>query len=640
MYDTLRPALKPGLVSRTRSDGSVGIYDPKAGRAVEASEDQAALFSLIDGARALPDIAGEHHTRHGFVPFAALKDLLVTLAAHGMLTNPADELAANGLPSRPNWMHRIGARAAFGVPLPAGRSISISLAVICLALAGDSLRQELHPLAPLDVLWFFAGAALALSVRNIFKAAAGSVGGAVPQRFVVGAAMLVPFAGPDAAQVALLDKWPRAVSHLFALLGSLVAVGIGATVPGLFLGALAVLLVDLCPFAPTSMGRLMATLAGRVDLREHVRAYLSRRFLKRVTSSRFFAGEGNLIFSALLGLAWISLVVRLLLTQGLIVVLQLLALGMGHEGGERLLAYFGALVLTLLMPASLVVLVAAVARAFLALRPPQAAKAGASTGAAVKADDFGSIPLFSRLPKAELEALVTKAQELKFQPGHPIVLQGTESDFFFAIREGLVAVTIEEEDGFVREVTRLGPGDCFGETALLEAGMRTASVWPVTETRVAGLSRADFESLRDDLAGVDVKALLRATAALKKSAVFQHLPAARQSALAMKLEPRELAAGEVVVTEGDKGEQFFLIAEGEFEVVEAQAGRVNTLKPGDHFGEVALLRDVPRTATVRALTAGKVMALSKQNFIAGVAADLGLSSSLERLASERTGAQA
>ena len=108
----------------------------------------------------------------------------------------------------------------------------------------------------------------------------------------------------------------------------------------------------------------------------------------------------------------------------------------------------------------------------------------------------------------------------------------------------------------------------------------------------------------------------------------------------MKLEPRELAAGEVVVTEGDKGEQFFLIAEGEFEVVEASAGRVNTLKPGDHFGEVALLRDVPRTATVRALTAGKVMALSKQNFIAGVSADLGLSASLERLASERTGAQA
>jgi cAMP-dependent protein kinase regulator len=322
-----------------------------------------------------------------------------------------------------------------------------------------------------------------------------------------------------------------------------------------------------------------------------------------------------------------------------VLVLWLLALGLDHEGAERLISYGGALVLALLMPISLGVLVAAVARALLSLRAPRAARAGASTGTAVKAADFGSIPLFSRLPTAELEALVQKAQELRFEPGHPIVMQGTESDFFFAIREGVVAVTIEEEDGFVREVTRLSAGDCFGETALLEEGVRTASVWPVTTTRVAGLSRKDFEALGDQLAGVDVKSLLRATAALKKSAVFQHLPAARQSALAMRLVPRDLAAGEVVVREGEKGEQFFLIAEGEFEVLEEAAGKVNTLKPGDHFGEVALLRDVPRTATVRALTAGKVMTLSKQNFIAGVAADLGLSSSLERLASERTGAQ-
>lgn len=640
MYDTLKPVLKAGLVSRARSDGSVGVYDPASGRAVEASADQAALFALIDGARALPEIAGEHHRLHGFVPFAALKDLLVTLAAHGLLANPKAELEANGLATQPSWMHRLGARTAFSMKLPFGRPIAITLGVIYLAMGLDSLRQPMAELTPHDVLWTFFGAALALSVRTTFKAAAAAVSGAEPTRLVFGAAVVVPFIGPDSAQAALLDKWPRAVSHLFALLGSAVAVAIGTIEPGTFLGALTVLLADLCPFAPTSMGRLMATLAGRVDLREHVRAYLSRRFLKRVASSRFFAGERDLILSGLLGLAWISLIVRLLLTKGLVLVLLLLALGLDHEGGLRLLSYGGALVLTLLMPLSLGVLVAAVARAFLSLRPPKAPKAGASTGAAVQAADFGSIPLFSRLPAHELEALVKKARELEFQPGHPIVLQGTESDFFFAIRKGVVAVTIEEEDGFVREVTRLSAGDCFGETALLEAGVRTASVWPVTAVTVAGLSRQDFESLQDDLAGVDVKALLRATAALKKSAVFQHLPAARQSALAMRLSPRELAAGEVVVTEGEKGEQFFLIAEGEFEVVERAAGTVNTLKPGDHFGEVALLRDVPRTATVRAVTAGKVMALSKQDFIAGIAADLGLSSSLERLASDRTGAQA
>lgn len=638
MFDTLKPQLKPGLSSRVRSDGSVGIYDPATGTAVEVSADQAAFFGLVDGARALPELAAEHLRLHGFVPFAALKDLLVTLAVHGLLQNPREELLANGLGGRPSWMHRFGARTGVSLPLPYGRPVSIALAVTCVALAFDALRQVGAELSPWDVVWTWLGAALALSVRGIGKAMASAVGGAVPTRFTFGTAALVPFACPDGAQVALLDKWPRAIAHVFALLGSVCALGIGSNVSGVWLGALAVLLVDLCPFAPTSMGRLLATLAGRVDLREHVRAYLTRRFLRRVASTRFFAGERDLIVSGLLSLAWISLIVRLLLTQGVVGVLSLLALGLDAEGLGRALAYGGALVLALLMPLSLGLLVAAVARALYSLRPPRAARKGDATGAAVKAADFGSIPLFSRLPAAELDALVQKAQELRFSPGLPIVMQGTQSDFFFAIRQGTVAVVIEEEDGFAREVTRLSAGDCFGETALLEAGVRTASVWPVTETVVAALERKDFEALQGQLAGVDVTGLLRATAALKKSAVFQHLPAARQSALAMKLTPHEVQAGDVVVHEGDRGEQFFLIAEGDFEVVEEKAGRVNTLKPGDHFGEVALLRDVPRTATVRALTAGKVMALSKDAFIAGIAADLGLSAGLERLAIDRMGA--
>jgi CRP-like cAMP-binding protein len=638
MFDTLRPALKPGLVSRVRSDGSVGVYDPTTGRGLEAGADQAHLFALIDGTRALPEIAAEHHKQYGYVPFSALKDLLATLSSNDFLQNPKAELEAHRLPTRRNWMHRLGAETMFSLPLPFGRPVSIALTVIGLALALDSLRQEAQVLTPYDVLWTYFGAALALSVRSIYKAAASAVGGAIPSRFVFGDAALVAFAGPDIAQVVLLDKYPRAVAHAFALLGAAMAVAMGTIIPGLWMGAVAVLLVDLCPFAPTSMGKLLATLSGRVDLREHVRAYLSRRFLKRVAQSSFFAGERDLIVSGLLSLGWTSLIVRLLLTDGVIGVLSLVSAGLDAEGFERLIAYAGALILAALMPISLGVLLAAVLRALLSLRPARAASSGTSTGAAVQSADFAAIPLFSRLSPDALAALVQKAKELKFAVGKPIVVQGTESDFFFVIRRGTVKVEIEDEDGFAHEVTRLSAGDCFGETALLERGIRGATVRPLTETVVAALSRQDFESIAAQLQGVDVKGLLRATAALKKSTYFSHLPAARQSALAMRLVPRELNPGDEVVREGDAGEQFFLIAEGEFEVIEQAAGKVNTLRPGDHFGEVALLRDVPRTATVRALTAGKVMALSKQEFIAGIAADLGLSSSLEALASERTGA--
>ena len=65
---------------------------------------------------------------------------------------------------------------------------------------------------------------------------------------------------------------------------------------------------------------------------------------------------------------------------------------------------------------------------------------------------------------------------------------------------------------------------------------------------------------------------------------------------------------------------------------------VATLGPGDHFGEVALLRDVPRTATVRAAEEGVVLTLSRDEFLGAVVRDLGLSRQLERLAAERAGA--
>jgi len=104
---------------------------------------------------------------------------------------------------------------------------------------------------------------------------------------------------------------------------------------------------------------------------------------------------------------------------------------------------------------------------------------------------------------------------------------------------------------------------------------------------------------------------------LGRAPIFAPLPGAALEHLAARLVPLRLDAGEVVVREGDAGDRFYLVAEGELEVT-AGGQQISVLSAGDAFGEIALLRDVSRTATVTARTPTVLYALDREEFLAAV----------------------
>jgi MFS family permease len=104
---------------------------------------------------------------------------------------------------------------------------------------------------------------------------------------------------------------------------------------------------------------------------------------------------------------------------------------------------------------------------------------------------------------------------------------------------------------------------------------------------------------------------------LRRIDIFAQLPEQVLERLAAAATPISVAADGVVVSRGEAGNHFYAIAAGKAGV-ELDDGTIRELGPGDSFGEIALLRDVPRTATVRALEPLRLFALERDEFLAAV----------------------
>jgi hypothetical protein len=106
-------------------------------------------------------------------------------------------------------------------------------------------------------------------------------------------------------------------------------------------------------------------------------------------------------------------------------------------------------------------------------------------------------------------------------------------------------------------------------------------------------------------------------ALLETVPMFAQLPLPAKEHLAKSLAPVHAPAGSAVVEEGAVGDRFYMVASGRLEVTQA-GQRLRVCVRGDYFGEVALLRDVPRTATVTALDETDLYALDRASFLAAV----------------------
>lgn len=232
------------------------------------------------------------------------------------------------------------------------------------------------------------------------------------------------------------------------------------------------------------------------------------------------------------------------------------------------------------------------------------------------AEMIDQLSLFEDVPEEALSELAGRVRLRSFSAGQPVVRQGERAQAFYVVRNGVLRV-VEEDPATgeeLRTLRSLGRGESFGEVGLAEAAPRTATVRAADDVDVFEIDKGTFgELLADILQAPRFAPTMQAVADLRKMASFSHLETDELVELVDQGEWINVAPGETVVEEGEEGDAFFAISSGQVEV--SQNGRsIRTMGPGAYFGEIALLLDVPRTATVRAITPVRAFRLGREGF--------------------------
>jgi CRP-like cAMP-binding protein/Zn-dependent protease len=231
-----------------------------------------------------------------------------------------------------------------------------------------------------------------------------------------------------------------------------------------------------------------------------------------------------------------------------------------------------------------------------------------------------ALPAFDDLDENVLSDLAGRIELVTVRDGQAAFRRGDIADAFYVVRSGTIHIEDEDlEEGDTRTITTLGRGDAFGEFGLMGSGVRAATARAEGEATLFRVDKASFDRLLvDDIDAPDFAPTMQAYAELRSLPPFRTLSTTDLALVLEHGEWRNVAPGDRLIRQGEAGDAFFAIGAGQADV-ERDDELVASLGPGQHFGEIALLTDEPRNASVTAHTPLRVFVLDREGFIRVIA---------------------
>lgn len=264
-----------------------------------------------------------------------------------------------------------------------------------------------------------------------------------------------------------------------------------------------------------------------------------------------------------------------------------------------------------------------------------------SNAAILKA--LSEVPILVRLSDAEKKTVADNMVHQRYRHNADIITQGEEGKGFFIVEDGKVNVTRMDDDGISTHLAVLHTGDYFGEAALINNSTRGATVTATGNVKCLYLDRKSFNTLfsrdrlnvqfvkrkaisaeNNDKSGVfrppadavktkDAKTFELLRRAVQSNILFLDLSPEHTTRILSEMYRREIKAGTDIITQGEIGDNLYIVQSGDFDIFVGKR-KVTHRGAGTYFGELALLYNSPRAATVRASVDSIVWCIDRFTF--------------------------
>lgn len=611
--------LSAAIETVDRPDGVRLLKQTVRGEYLALDAEQQQVIALFTGRQTVQEILHALLTRERPIKLRAFYDLVLEAQTKGFLFEGETEPAGPAQPGR-RWPVQCSPAAIIGLSLGvmiAGASVVAVTPFQAVVTVPEWFRVLLLVGVGLSMAHVLAGCALSGLGRQVY---------APVLRLDYG----LPFFSVDVRDAFMGGRLVEACVALQTLAAPFllaVAAGLTGSQPAL-MGAWITMLILASPFGSTPAHNLLHALCRREhQLPRCAERFLSTKMLAQVFKWRETLHEEKyfLCYSAY-AILWLGLVyrfgARLLEAQGNAFT-EFLIQSSDPSGRLTLLVLFALLAVLVAAPlAYLLWVVLRGGKRWLAPFLFNAESALGRNGSAAQRPApaeisrfLGQTLLFSQLPPAELQKVAAAMKFVRAAAGTYIIRERDVGHLLFVVHTGAVEVLKENEAGENVRVATLGPGDVFGEIALLDRIPRTSSVRSAEPATLLALAREDFEQLLLSTLGAKaVRDAVQVCAFLRRNPLFAEWHPQPLLKLSGAFSSQSFQPGDVVIHENQPNDSFYLVKEGEFEV-RAKGQTCAKLGPGDFCGEISLLRNRPATAAVTSVRGGSCLRLGRADFL-------------------------